>query len=83
MITDAQVQTLYNAGYIEKYKGIYFYVTIKLPTLDEIITKNNIELPSTEWWDIYRKREQILKENINQENVIVLITAEELYLWDL
>ena len=83
MIKNSQAETLHQAGYLQKYRHVFFYEWPAVPTLDEICQKNNLELTLSEWLDVYYDREKWLMESLNKEHVIPIITEEECTSWGL
>ena len=83
MVKQSQAETLHQAGYLQKHKHAFYYEWPSIPTIDEICNKNDLKLPLSEWWDVYRDREKWIMDDLNKKHIIPIITEEDCISWGL
>lgn len=83
MITNSQAETLHQAGYLQKHRHVFYYEWETVPTFNEICQKNGLELPLSEWLDVYYDREKWLMDDLNKNHIIPIILEEECISWGL
>jgi len=81
MITESQAEALFNAGHVRKCRHAYFYVLDAPATLDDIMAKNGLKLAFSEWWDVYREREEWVMKESGHKHIVPIIRREECVAW--